>query len=142
MNFFVTFIICSAAVVQICLKHCKAYLYKILMLQVLELDFCNLLTSVSLELPHLRNLSLVHCRKYALICESGYVELCSPANWLILSFVCRFLDLNLRCFMLSCLNVFDCPALQRISITSHALQVCISLSCKHVSFYFGNLNAL
>ncbi|CAO2817985.1 unnamed protein product [Amaranthus hypochondriacus] len=65
-------------------------------LEVLVLDSCNLLKSVSLELPHLSNLSLVHCRK--------------------------FLDLNLRCFMLSCLNVFDCPALQRISITSHALQ--------------------
>lgn len=66
------------------------------MLEVLGLDFCNLLTSVSLELPHLSNLSLVHCRK--------------------------FVDLNLRCLMLSSLNVSNCPALHRISITSNALK--------------------
>ncbi|KNA12798.1 hypothetical protein SOVF_122690 [Spinacia oleracea] len=66
------------------------------MLEVLGLDFCNLLTSVSLELPHLSNLSLVNCRK--------------------------FVDLNLRCLMLSSLNVSNCPALHRISITSNALK--------------------
>ncbi|KAL2896852.1 F-box/LRR-repeat protein 15 [Bienertia sinuspersici] len=66
------------------------------LLEVLGLDFCNLLTSVSLELPHLSNLSLVHCRK--------------------------FVDLNLRCLMLSSLNVSNCPALHRISITSNMLK--------------------
>lgn len=33
-------------------------------LQVLELDNCNLLTSVSLDLARLQNIRLVHCRKY------------------------------------------------------------------------------
>ncbi|KAH9619086.1 hypothetical protein KSS87_017375 [Heliosperma pusillum] len=63
---------------------------------VLELDNCNLLMSVSLELPHLRNLRLVHCRK--------------------------FVDLDLRCPMLSSLTVSNCPALHSISITSNALK--------------------
>ncbi|XP_074286851.1 F-box/LRR-repeat protein 15-like [Silene latifolia] len=66
------------------------------MLEVLELDNCNLLMSVSLELPHLRNLRLVHCRK--------------------------FVDLDLRCPMLSSLTVSNCPALHSISITSNALK--------------------
>lgn len=34
------------------------------LLQVLELDNCSLLTSVSLDLPRLQNIRLVHCRKY------------------------------------------------------------------------------
>ncbi|MCD7457358.1 hypothetical protein HAX54_034923 [Datura stramonium] len=32
------------------------------MLEVLELDNCSLLTSVSLDLPRLQNIRLVHCR--------------------------------------------------------------------------------
>lgn len=32
--------------------------------QVLELDNCSLLSSVSLDLPRLQNIRLVHCRKY------------------------------------------------------------------------------
>lgn len=39
----------------------------IILLQVLELDNCSLLTSVSLDLPRLQNIRLVHCRKYALL---------------------------------------------------------------------------
>ena len=37
------------------------------LLQVLELDNCSLLTSVSLDLPRLQNIRLVHCRKYILL---------------------------------------------------------------------------
>ncbi|KAL3024403.1 hypothetical protein AAZX31_04G119100 [Glycine max] len=33
------------------------------MLEVLELDNCSLLTSVSLDLPRLQTIRLVHCRK-------------------------------------------------------------------------------
>jgi len=33
-------------------------------MQVLELDNCSLLTSVSLDLPRLQNIRLVYCRKY------------------------------------------------------------------------------
>ncbi|KAK9741586.1 hypothetical protein RND81_03G115400 [Saponaria officinalis] len=66
------------------------------MLEVLELDNCNLLVSVSLELPHLRTLRLVHCRK--------------------------FVDLDLRCPVLSSLTVSNCPTLHHISITSNSLR--------------------
>ncbi|XP_043811317.1 F-box/LRR-repeat protein 15 isoform X2 [Manihot esculenta] len=66
------------------------------MLEVLELVNCNLLTSVSLELPRLQNIQLVHCRKFA--------------------------DLNLRSIMLSSIMVSNCPALHRINITSNSLQ--------------------
>ncbi|XP_042508033.1 F-box/LRR-repeat protein 15 isoform X1 [Macadamia integrifolia] len=66
------------------------------MLEVLELDNCSLLTSVSLDLPHLQNIRLVHCRK--------------------------FVDLNLRSPMLSSITVSNCPALHRINITSSSLQ--------------------
>ncbi|KAF3790074.1 F-box/LRR-repeat protein 15 [Nymphaea thermarum] len=66
------------------------------MLEALKLDCCWLLTSVSLDLPHLQNISLVHCR--------------------------RFLDLNLRCPSLSSVTVSNCPVLNRISITSNNLQ--------------------
>lgn len=38
-------------------------------LQVLELDMCSLLTSVSLDLPRLQNIRLVHCRKYIICCS-------------------------------------------------------------------------
>ncbi|PIN23995.1 Leucine rich repeat protein [Handroanthus impetiginosus] len=66
------------------------------MLEVLELDNCSLLTSVSLDLPRLENIRLVHCRK--------------------------FVDLNLRSNVLSSITVSNCPSLQRISITSNALK--------------------
>ncbi|KAK7310685.1 hypothetical protein RJT34_08344 [Clitoria ternatea] len=66
------------------------------MLEVLELDNCSLLTSVSLDLPRLQNIRLVHCRKFA--------------------------DLNLRTMMLSSILVSNCPALHRINITSNSLQ--------------------
>ncbi|KAJ4833613.1 F-box/LRR-repeat protein 15 [Turnera subulata] len=66
------------------------------MLEVLELDNCSLLTSVSLDLPRLQNIRLVHCRKFA--------------------------DLNLRCIMLSSIMVSNCPLLHRINITSNSLQ--------------------
>ncbi|KAI4337187.1 hypothetical protein L6164_015633 [Bauhinia variegata] len=66
------------------------------MLEVLELDNCSLLTSVTLDLAHLQNIRLVHCRKFA--------------------------DLNLRTIMLSSILVSNCPALHRINITSNSLQ--------------------
>ncbi|XP_012077197.1 F-box/LRR-repeat protein 15 isoform X2 [Jatropha curcas] len=66
------------------------------MLEVLELDNCSLLTSVSLDLPRLQNIRLVHCRKFA--------------------------DLNLRSVMLSSIMVSNCPALHRINIMSNSLQ--------------------
>ncbi|XP_061374889.1 F-box/LRR-repeat protein 15-like [Gastrolobium bilobum] len=66
------------------------------MLEVLELDNCSLLTSVSLDLPRLQNIRLVHCRKLA--------------------------DLSLRTIMLSSMLVSNCPALHRINITSNSLQ--------------------
>ncbi|KAJ6924275.1 F-box/LRR-repeat protein 15 [Populus alba x Populus x berolinensis] len=70
-----------------------AYSY---MLEVLELDNCSLLTSVSLDLPRLQNIRLVHCRKFA--------------------------DLNLQSIMLSSIMLSNCPALHRINITSNSLQ--------------------
>ncbi|KAL0407656.1 UNVERIFIED_CONTAM: F-box/LRR-repeat protein 15 [Sesamum radiatum] len=66
------------------------------LLEVLELDNCSLLTSVSLDLQRLKNIRLVHCRK--------------------------FVDLNLRSSVLSSITVSNCPSLQRISITSNALK--------------------
>ncbi|GJN20510.1 hypothetical protein PR202_gb07898 [Eleusine coracana subsp. coracana] len=60
------------------------------------ISFICLLTSVSLDLPHLRNISLVHLRKFA--------------------------DLNLRSPVLSYVKVSRCSALHRVSITSSALQ--------------------
>lgn len=66
------------------------------MLEVLELDNCSLLTSLSLDLPCLLNIRLVHCRK--------------------------FVDLNLRSLMLSSITVSNCPLLHRINITSNLLQ--------------------
>ncbi|XP_057740743.1 F-box/LRR-repeat protein 15-like [Arachis stenosperma] len=66
------------------------------LLEVLELDNCSLLTSVSLDLPLLRNIRLVHCRKLA--------------------------DLDLRTIMLSSMVMSNCPALRRINITSNSLQ--------------------
>lgn len=66
------------------------------MLEALQLDNCTLLTSVSLDLPHLQRISLVHCRK--------------------------FLDLNLRSPLLSYVKVSNCSLLNRISIVSNALK--------------------
>ncbi|KAI9118289.1 hypothetical protein K1719_010621 [Acacia pycnantha] len=66
------------------------------MLEVLELDNCSLLTSVSLNLPRLQNIRLVHCRKFA--------------------------DLDLRTIMLSSIQVSNCPVLHRINITSNSLR--------------------
>ncbi|ONM06645.1 F-box/LRR-repeat protein 15 [Zea mays] len=67
------------------------------LLEALQLDNCSLLTSVSLDLPHLKNISLVHLRKFA--------------------------DLNLRSPVLSYIKVSRCSALHRVSITSTTLQV-------------------
>ncbi|ONM06631.1 F-box/LRR-repeat protein 15 [Zea mays] len=66
------------------------------LLEALQLDNCSLLTSVSLDLPHLKNISLVHLRKFA--------------------------DLNLRSPVLSYIKVSRCSALHRVSITSTTLQ--------------------
>ncbi|KAJ1257041.1 hypothetical protein BS78_K228700 [Paspalum vaginatum] len=66
------------------------------LLEALQLDNCSLLTSVSLDLPHLKNISLVHLRKFA--------------------------DLNLRSPVLSYIKVSRCSALHRVSITSTVLQ--------------------
>ncbi|CAL9208722.1 F-box/LRR-repeat protein 15-like [Musa acuminata AAA Group] len=66
------------------------------MLKSLELYNCGMLTSVSLDLPHLQNISLVYLR--------------------------RFVDLNLRSPVLKQIKVSRCSALHRISITSNALQ--------------------
>ncbi|KAF8370135.1 hypothetical protein HHK36_031830 [Tetracentron sinense] len=64
-------------------------------LEVLVLDNCSLLTSVSLDLPCLQDISLIHCRK--------------------------FVDLNLRSLMLSSITVSNCPVL-RINIMSNSIQ--------------------
>ncbi|XP_068661966.1 F-box/LRR-repeat protein 15-like isoform X2 [Aristolochia californica] len=66
------------------------------MLEELELDCCGLLTSVSLDLPRMRNIRLRHCRK--------------------------FVDLNLHSPLLSSITVSNCPALLRINIISNSLQ--------------------
>ncbi|KAH9321095.1 hypothetical protein KI387_015734 [Taxus chinensis] len=91
------------------LSHC-------LMLEALQLDFCWLLTSVTLDLPRLQNISLVNCRK--------------------------FVELNLRSPVLSSINVSNCPILNRIDIISNALQklvlqkqrslTTVSLQCLHL----------
>ncbi|KAF8097056.1 hypothetical protein N665_0296s0037 [Sinapis alba] len=65
-------------------------------LEVLELDNCNLLTSVALHLSRLQSISLVHCRK--------------------------FTELNLQSTMLSSITVSNCPALRRITIASNSLR--------------------
>ncbi|GER32081.1 F-box/LRR-repeat protein [Striga asiatica] len=65
------------------------------MLEVLELDNCSLLASVSLDLQRLQKIRLVHCRK--------------------------LIDLNLRSSVLSSITVSNCPSLQRIDIASAVL---------------------
>lgn len=128
----------------------KAFI--LILLQVLELDNCSLLTSVSLDLPRLKNIRLVHCRKY--VCclntpspkrkkrnETPLKErfpfflaicVCACFCYALLQTVifcyyyfCRFGDLNLRSIMLSSITVSNCPALHRINITSNLLQVCV-----------------
>ncbi|KAL8166500.1 hypothetical protein V2J09_007999 [Rumex salicifolius] len=66
------------------------------MLEALQLDNCSLLTSVSLDLAYLKSISLLHCRK--------------------------FVDLSLRCLMLSSVTVCRSAALNRIRITSNVLK--------------------
>ena len=44
--------------------YCSSWINLHLLL-VLELDNCNLLTSVALHLSRLQSISLVHCRKYS-----------------------------------------------------------------------------
>ncbi|GMN63247.1 hypothetical protein TIFTF001_032316 [Ficus carica] len=70
-----------------------AYSYS---LEVLVLDNCSLLASVSLDLPCLQNIRLVHCRKFA--------------------------ELSLRSLKLSSIMVSNCPLLRQINITSDSLQ--------------------
>ncbi|XP_057861508.2 F-box/LRR-repeat protein 15 isoform X1 [Cryptomeria japonica] len=65
-------------------------------LEALQLDFCWLLTSVTLDLPRLRHISLVNCRK--------------------------IVDLNLSSPALASINVTSCPILNRVDITSTTLQ--------------------
>ncbi|XWS70186.1 hypothetical protein CRYUN_Cryun03dG0027200 [Craigia yunnanensis] len=66
------------------------------MLEELELDNCHMLTSVSLDLPCLQKIRLVHCRKFA--------------------------DLNVQCFKLSSITVSNCAALHRIKCSLNSLQ--------------------
>ncbi|PWA63265.1 hypothetical protein CTI12_AA355420 [Artemisia annua] len=66
------------------------------MLKVLELDNCSLLTSVSLDLPRLQKIRLVHCRKSV--------------------------ELSVRSSVLSSIKVSNCPSLQQINIVSNSLQ--------------------
>lgn len=124
-------------------------------MQGLELDNCSLLTSVCLDLPRLRNISLVHCRKYVSVSFFFYRKVlqlyysslsfsvacvlvpldntlffffCSSLSCLIYFLNCflgRFADLNLRAVTLSSIQVSNCGALHRINITSNSLQVCL-----------------
>ncbi|KAF9616332.1 hypothetical protein IFM89_029586, partial [Coptis chinensis] len=64
--------------------------------QVLELDNCGLLTSVSLNLQYLQNIRLIHCRK--------------------------FVDLSLQSPKLSSITVSNCASLHRINLSSNSLQ--------------------
>ncbi|KAK8933541.1 F-box/LRR-repeat protein 15 [Platanthera zijinensis] len=66
------------------------------MLEALQLDDCSLLTSVSLDLPHLERISLVHCRKFL------YLNLLSPR--------------------LTYVKVSNCSLLRYISIASNELK--------------------
>ncbi|CAM6098750.1 unnamed protein product [Calypogeia fissa] len=66
------------------------------MLEDLALDFCWLLTAISLDLPRLRQISLTNNRK--------------------------FVELTLRSPALTKLNLSNCPILNRVDITSSSLQ--------------------
>lgn len=70
------------------LSHCT-------MLEVLAMDCCWLLTSVNLDLPHLRSISLANNKK--------------------------LVELTLRSPFLVSLNLTNCPALNRIDLTSSSL---------------------
>ncbi|WZZ09570.1 hypothetical protein YC2023_095491 [Brassica napus] len=65
-------------------------------LEVLELDNCNMLTSLALHLSCLQSLILLNCRK--------------------------FVELNLQSTMLSSITIANCLALRRVTITSNALR--------------------
>ncbi|KAJ7569656.1 hypothetical protein O6H91_01G087500 [Diphasiastrum complanatum] len=71
------------------LSHCAR-------LEALELDLCWFLTSVALDLPQLRSITLNSCRK--------------------------FVELTLRSPALASISLVDCPALNRININSSSLQ--------------------
>eukprot|EP01018_Ginkgo_biloba_P001530 Gb_38077 [translate_table: standard] len=73
-----------------------AALSQCLMLETLNLDFCWLLTTVTLDLPKLRHISIINCRK--------------------------LVELNLHTPSLASMNVASCPILNRINITSTSLQ--------------------
>ncbi|XP_024523229.1 F-box/LRR-repeat protein 15 [Selaginella moellendorffii] len=66
------------------------------MLEELLLDFCWLLTTVSLDLPRLKKISLTNCRKFS--------------------------ELALRSPALTSIDVTKCPMLNRIDISSSSLQ--------------------
>lgn len=117
-------------------------MFNLSILQVLVLDNCSLLASVSLDLPCLQNIRLVHCRKYVFtspfalqITDSFSFFLSLSANkglkthyslfCQILMFVTfRFAELSLRSLKLSSIMVSNCPLLRQINITSDSLQVC------------------
>ncbi|KAG2319597.1 hypothetical protein Bca4012_054198 [Brassica carinata] len=65
-------------------------------LEVLELDNCNMLTTVALHLSCLQSLILINCRKFA--------------------------ELNLQSTVLSSITIANCPALRRVTVTSNALR--------------------
>ncbi|CAH8326502.1 unnamed protein product [Eruca vesicaria subsp. sativa] len=74
-----------------------AWIANSLALEVLELDNCKKLTSVTLHLSCLKSISLVN--------------LCN-----------RFTELNLQSTKLSSITISNCPALNSVTITSNALQ--------------------
>lgn len=73
-----------------------AALSQCLMLEIIQLDFCALLTDVVLDLERLKNISLVHCRK--------------------------FVNLTLHCPDLNKIHIARCPLLTRVDISSLALK--------------------
>jgi len=110
--------------VDLRLRHCEginatsmAALSQCYFLEALQLDFCWLLTSVTLDLPRLRHISLVNCLK--------------------------IVELNLSSPALVSINVTSCPILNRVDITSTALEklvlqkqqslTTITLQCRRLS---------
>lgn len=65
-------------------------------LEVLELDSCNLITLLSLDLHRLQKIRIAHC--------------------------CKLADLNIQSDMLSSIAISSCPLLQRISIIANSLK--------------------
>jgi len=107
---------------------------------------------VSLDLPRLQNIRLVHCRKYGHLCFLSHflmllltVSLSTSFSNLFLktTFLVRFADLNLMTLMLSSILVSNCPVLHRINITSNSLQVCHNyhafIFCSHICLYCNGL---